>query len=46
MYVDVADAANLPYGWSKYAQFSLTVVNQIHSKFSIRKGNIAADSIN
>ncbi|XP_068493814.1 ubiquitin C-terminal hydrolase 13-like isoform X5 [Phaseolus vulgaris] len=37
MYVDVADAANLPYGWSKYAQFSLTVVNQIHSKFSIRK---------
>ncbi|XP_047177146.1 ubiquitin C-terminal hydrolase 13-like isoform X2 [Vigna umbellata] len=37
MYVDVADAANLPYGWSKHAQLSLTVVNQIHSNFSIRR---------
>lgn len=45
MYVDVADAANLPHGWSKHAQLSLTVVNQIHSNFSIRKGNIAADRI-
>ncbi|XP_061353681.1 ubiquitin C-terminal hydrolase 12-like isoform X4 [Gastrolobium bilobum] len=37
MYVDVADSATLPYGWSRYAQFSLTVVNQIHCKYSIRK---------
>ncbi|XP_027367555.1 ubiquitin carboxyl-terminal hydrolase 13-like isoform X2 [Abrus precatorius] len=37
MYVDVADSPMLPYGWSRYAQFSLTVVNQIHSKYSIRK---------
>ncbi|XP_060169981.1 ubiquitin C-terminal hydrolase 13-like isoform X3 [Lycium barbarum] len=37
MYLDVADAASLPYGWSRYAQFSLTIVNQIHNKYSIRK---------
>ncbi|KAM3398747.1 ubiquitin C-terminal hydrolase 13 isoform X1 [Capsicum galapagoense] len=37
MYLDVADSANLPYGWSRYAQFSLSVVNQIHNKYSIRK---------
>ncbi|KAF2299873.1 hypothetical protein GH714_005290 [Hevea brasiliensis] len=37
MYLDVADAANLPYGWSRYAQFSLAVVNQINPKYTIRK---------
>ncbi|KAF2289569.1 hypothetical protein GH714_037204 [Hevea brasiliensis] len=37
MYLDVADSATLPYGWSRYAQFSLAVVNQIHSKYSIKK---------
>ncbi|KAJ0103327.1 hypothetical protein Patl1_05823 [Pistacia atlantica] len=37
MYLDVADSTTLPYGWSRYAQFSLAVVNQIHSKYSIRK---------
>ncbi|XP_035541316.1 ubiquitin carboxyl-terminal hydrolase 13-like isoform X3 [Juglans regia] len=37
MYLDVADSANLPYGWSRYAQFSLTVINQLHNKYSIRK---------
>ncbi|KAK7393143.1 hypothetical protein VNO78_21621 [Psophocarpus tetragonolobus] len=37
MYVDVADADKLPYGWNRYAQFCLTVVNQIHSKYAIRK---------
>ncbi|XP_039024215.1 ubiquitin carboxyl-terminal hydrolase 12-like [Hibiscus syriacus] len=37
MYLDVADSASLPYGWSRYAQFSLTVINQIHNKFSVRK---------
>ena len=41
MYLDVADSAILPYGWSRYAQFSLTVVNQIHNKYSIRKGNFS-----
>lgn len=38
MYLDVSDSSTLPYGWSRYAQFSLAVVNQIHSKYSIRKG--------
>ncbi|XP_060172932.1 ubiquitin C-terminal hydrolase 13-like isoform X1 [Lycium barbarum] len=37
MYLDVADSATLPYGWSRYAQFSLSVVNQIESNYSIRK---------
>ncbi|KAG2394477.1 Ubiquitin carboxyl-terminal hydrolase [Vigna angularis] len=37
MYLDVADSASLPYGWSRYAQFSLAVVNQIHNKYSVRK---------
>ncbi|WRX24728.1 Peptidase C19 [Theobroma cacao] len=37
MYLDVADSSTLPYGWSRYAQFSLAVVNQIHHKYSIRK---------
>ncbi|GJN17517.1 hypothetical protein PR202_gb04593 [Eleusine coracana subsp. coracana] len=29
MYLDVADANMLPPGWSRYAQFSLAVVNQL-----------------
>ncbi|KAM2279534.1 hypothetical protein ACFX1S_040364 [Malus domestica] len=37
MYLDVADSGNLPYGWSRYAQFSLSIVNQVNSKYSIRK---------
>ena len=38
MYLDVADSPTLPYGWSRYAQFSLSVINQIHNKFTARKG--------
>ncbi|KAF7057598.1 hypothetical protein CFC21_064829 [Triticum aestivum] len=37
MYLDVADSGNLPYGWSRYAQFSLAIVNQIHQKYTARK---------
>ncbi|KAI3512031.1 hypothetical protein L1887_19194 [Cichorium endivia] len=37
MYLDVADSSTLPYGWSRYAQFSLAVVNQMHNKFTVRK---------
>ncbi|KAG0478767.1 hypothetical protein HPP92_013486 [Vanilla planifolia] len=37
MYLDVADSLGLPCGWSRYAQFSLSVVNQIHNKYNIRK---------
>ena len=39
MYLDVADSATLPYGWSRYAQFSLAVVHQTHNKYSVRKGS-------
>jgi ubiquitin carboxyl-terminal hydrolase 7 len=38
MYLDVADSANLPYGWSRSAQFSLSVVNQIDQKYTTQKG--------
>lgn len=37
MYLDVADSPTLPYGWSRYAAFSLSVVNQAHHKYTIRK---------
>nr|GEW40507.1 ubiquitin carboxyl-terminal hydrolase 12-like isoform X2 [Tanacetum cinerariifolium] len=37
MYLDVADSTTLPYGWSRYAHFSLAVVNQMHQKFTVRK---------
>lgn len=36
-YLDVADSGALPYGWSRYAAFSLAVVNQIQYKYSVRK---------
>jgi hypothetical protein len=38
MYLDVADAKSLPNGWSRNAQFSLAVINQLDSKHSLRKG--------
>lgn len=41
IYLDVADSTTLPYGWSRYAQFTLAIVNQIHSKYTIRKGNVS-----
>ncbi|KAA8544398.1 hypothetical protein F0562_022410 [Nyssa sinensis] len=37
MYLDVADSTTLPYGWSRYAQFSFTVINQNHNKYSVRQ---------
>ncbi|KAM0041874.1 putative ubiquitinyl hydrolase 1 [Helianthus debilis subsp. tardiflorus] len=38
VYLDVADSTTSPHGWSRNALFSLAVVNQIHSKFTISKG--------
>ncbi|XP_068331193.1 uncharacterized protein [Pyrus communis] len=35
IYLNVADAATLSSGWSRYAQFTLTVVNQLDSDKSI-----------
>eukprot|EP00249_Psilotum_nudum_P018816 c26973_g2_i1 orf=2-2626(-) len=37
IYLDVADAATLPYGWTRYAHFSLAVINQFDPKLSVRK---------
>ncbi|KAF3659745.1 Ubiquitin carboxyl-terminal hydrolase 12 [Capsicum annuum] len=37
MYLDAADSATLPYGWSRYSQFSLSVVDQIQNTYSIRR---------
>ncbi|XP_052175009.1 ubiquitin C-terminal hydrolase 12 isoform X2 [Diospyros lotus] len=37
MYLDVADSAILPYGWRRYALFSLAVVNQFHANLTMRK---------
>jgi hypothetical protein len=45
MYLDVADSANLPYGWSRYAQFSLAVVNQIPPNYMLRKGAVLLHAV-
>lgn len=37
IYLDVADAATLPYGWTRYAHFSLAIINQYDAKLSVRK---------
>ncbi|KAL6559093.1 CSN-associated deubiquitinating enzyme Ubp12 [Orobanche hederae] len=37
MYLDVADSATLPYGWKRYSQFSLSVVNQMHFRLTVKK---------
>ena len=38
LYLDVADSPDLPYGWSRYAHFSLAVLNHLDPKVTIRKG--------
>ncbi|TQD98769.1 hypothetical protein C1H46_015584 [Malus baccata] len=38
LYLEVVDASDLPFLWTRYAQFSLTVVNQRSSNMSITKG--------
>ncbi|CAM6041601.1 unnamed protein product [Sphagnum compactum] len=37
IYLDVADSAALPYGWSRFAHFSLAVVNQYDPKITVKK---------
>ncbi|KAH7415376.1 hypothetical protein KP509_14G040100 [Ceratopteris richardii] len=37
MYLDVADSAVLPYGWSRFANFNLAVLNQLDPKLNVRK---------
>jgi len=36
IYLDVADSATLPSGWSRYASFILAVVSQIRPKLTIK----------
>nr|ABK23639.1 unknown [Picea sitchensis] len=38
IYLDVPDSATLPHGCSKYAEFSLAVVNLTDPQLTIRKG--------
>ncbi len=38
IYLDVADSAQLPYGWTRFAHFSLAVVNQYDPKITVKKG--------
>lgn len=38
VYLEVVDASDLPFLWTRYAEFSLTVVNQLNSNKSITKG--------
>ncbi|KAF8006900.1 hypothetical protein BT93_K1022 [Corymbia citriodora subsp. variegata] len=38
LYLDVADSATLPRGWSRYAEFRLSVIDQIDDAYSVRKG--------
>jgi ubiquitin carboxyl-terminal hydrolase 7 len=45
MYLDVADSAALPYGWSRYARFSLSIVNQIDPKLTTRKGSYSTSRL-
>ncbi|KAJ7975932.1 Ubiquitin carboxyl-terminal hydrolase family protein [Quillaja saponaria] len=37
IYLDVVDAKDLPFGWSRLADFKLTVISQINKKYSITK---------
>ncbi|XP_050133796.1 MATH domain and coiled-coil domain-containing protein At3g58270-like [Malus sylvestris] len=37
LYLEVVDASDLPFLWTRYAQFSFTVVNQRSSNMSITK---------
>lgn len=39
VYLDVADSAQLPYGWSRFAHFTLAVVNQYDPKLTVKKGS-------
>ncbi|KAE9447977.1 hypothetical protein C3L33_20136, partial [Rhododendron williamsianum] len=40
LYLDVGDSATLPYGWTRYARFSVSMINQIHNTLTVRKGKV------
>ncbi|KAF7818900.1 MATH domain and coiled-coil domain-containing protein [Senna tora] len=37
IYLDAADAARLPRGWSRNATFTLAIINQVDSKMTVKK---------
>ncbi|XP_024159747.1 uncharacterized protein LOC112167024 isoform X2 [Rosa chinensis] len=45
VYLEVPDSSELPYGWSRYARFSLTMVNQVDHSKSFTKGTVHVFSI-
>ncbi|XP_061351806.1 MATH domain and coiled-coil domain-containing protein At3g58270-like isoform X2 [Gastrolobium bilobum] len=40
IYLDAGDIANLPYGWSKLAEFKFALINQVNGKMTITKEEI------
>jgi hypothetical protein len=40
MYLDVPEAAKLPYAWQRHAKFNLKVVNQLDEEKTARKGEL------
>ncbi|KAM5585441.1 hypothetical protein ABKV19_004703 [Rosa sericea] len=40
VYLEVPDSSELPHGWSRYARFSLTMVNQVDHSKSFTKGTV------
>ena len=40
LYLDVADAGTLPEGWSKFARFGLSVINQKDPKKNVEQGQL------
>ncbi|XP_059665800.1 MATH domain and coiled-coil domain-containing protein At3g58270-like [Cornus florida] len=37
IYLDVADSETLPYGWTKHIKFSVSVINHIDNKTTVKK---------
>ncbi|XP_019426717.1 PREDICTED: MATH domain and coiled-coil domain-containing protein At3g58270-like isoform X1 [Lupinus angustifolius] len=37
IYLDAGDSANLPYGWSRFAKFKLSLINKVNSKMTKTK---------
>ncbi|OVA08636.1 MATH [Macleaya cordata] len=44
LYVDVANSAKLPCGWSRCVEFSLAVINPNNDKYTVRKVVVAVRS--
>lgn len=40
IYLHVAYSSVLPHGWTRYAQFSLSVVDQVNGQHTVLKGSL------